>query len=124
MDGPFQDLELLKSRPAHMTVFMRYVFTQLLDPNPLVGPLYIHYQICSRRAPSVLCVFSLLRCVCVGQLFYLSVEGYLGSSPKDARSLAPQICSHFLDPDAVRTNTHIYLRPVSLELDPACFRMT
>lgn len=37
MDGPFQDIELLKSRPAHMMVFMRYVFTQLLDPNPLVG---------------------------------------------------------------------------------------
>ncbi|XP_046907645.1 rho guanine nucleotide exchange factor 11 isoform X1 [Hypomesus transpacificus] len=68
MDGPFQDIELLKSRPAHMTVFMRYVFSQLLDPNPL--------------------------------LFYLSVEAYLGSSPKDARGLAPQICSHFLDPDA------------------------
>ncbi|XP_043100806.1 rho guanine nucleotide exchange factor 11 isoform X2 [Puntigrus tetrazona] len=68
MDGPFQDVELLKSRPAHMTVFMRYVFSQLLDPNPL--------------------------------LFYLSVEAYLGSSPKDARSLAPQICSHFLDHDA------------------------
>ncbi|XP_014903920.1 rho guanine nucleotide exchange factor 11 isoform X3 [Poecilia latipinna] len=68
MDGPFQDIELLKSRPAHMTVFMRYVFTQLLDPNPL--------------------------------LFYLSVEAYLGSAPKDARALAPQICSHFLDPDA------------------------
>ncbi|XP_033839424.1 rho guanine nucleotide exchange factor 11 [Periophthalmus magnuspinnatus] len=68
MDGPFQDIELLKSRPAHMTVFMRYVFSQLLDPNPL--------------------------------LFYLSVEAYLGSTPKDARSLAPQICSHFLDSDA------------------------
>ncbi|KAL0970105.1 hypothetical protein UPYG_G00237190 [Umbra pygmaea] len=68
MDGPFQDIELLKSRPAHMTVFMRYVFSQLVDPNPL--------------------------------LFYLSVEAYLGSSPKDARALAPQICSHFLDPDA------------------------
>lgn len=68
MDGPFQDIELLKSRPAHMTVFMRYVFSQLLDPNPL--------------------------------LFYLSVEAYLGSSTKDARALAPQICSHFLDPDA------------------------
>ncbi|KAG1937919.1 rho guanine nucleotide exchange factor [Pimephales promelas] len=68
MDGPFQDIELLKSRPAHMTVFMRYVFGQLLDPNPL--------------------------------LFYLCVEAYLGSSPKDARSLAPQICSHFLDHDA------------------------
>lgn len=38
IDGPFQDIELLKSRPAHMTVFMRYVFSQLLDPNPLVNP--------------------------------------------------------------------------------------
>uniref|UniRef100_A0AAY3ZWW5 Rho guanine nucleotide exchange factor (GEF) 11 n=1 Tax=Denticeps clupeoides TaxID=299321 RepID=A0AAY3ZWW5_9TELE len=71
MDGPFQDIELLKMRPAHMTVFMRYIFSQLLDPSPL--------------------------------LFYLSVEAYLGSSPKDARSLAPQICSHFLDPDASDT---------------------
>ncbi|XP_062850511.1 rho guanine nucleotide exchange factor 11 isoform X3 [Trichomycterus rosablanca] len=68
MDGPFQDIEQLKSRPAYMAVFMRYVFSQLLDPNPL--------------------------------LFYLSVEAYLSSSPKDARALAPQICSHFLDPDA------------------------
>ncbi|XP_077444278.1 rho guanine nucleotide exchange factor 11 isoform X2 [Stigmatopora argus] len=68
MDGPFQDMELLKSRPAHMTVFLRYVFTQLLDPNPL--------------------------------LFYLSVEAYLSATAKDARSLAPQICCHFLDPDA------------------------
>ncbi|KAF3697778.1 Rho guanine nucleotide exchange factor 11 RhoGEF glutamate transport modulator GTRAP48 [Channa argus] len=68
MDGPFQDIELLKSRPAHMMVVMRYVFTQLLDPNPL--------------------------------LFYLSVEAYLSSSPKEARALAPQICSHFLEPDA------------------------
>ncbi|XP_049576933.1 rho guanine nucleotide exchange factor 11 isoform X3 [Syngnathus scovelli] len=68
MDGPFQDVELLKSRPAHMTVFLRYVFTQLLDPNPL--------------------------------LFYLSVEAYLSAAPKDARSLALQICGHFLDPDA------------------------
>lgn len=42
MDGPFQDIELLKSRPAHMAVFMRYVFTQLLDPNPLVS----HYVMC------------------------------------------------------------------------------
>ncbi|CAF97027.1 unnamed protein product [Tetraodon nigroviridis] len=68
-DGPFQDIELLKLRPAHMTVFMRYIFTQLLDPNPLVAVL-------------------------------LSVEAYLGSSSKEARALAPQICSHFLDPDA------------------------
>lgn len=44
MDGPFQDIELLKSRPAHMTVFMRYVFTQLLDPNPLVSPPPFHFH--------------------------------------------------------------------------------
>nr|XP_055051512.1 rho guanine nucleotide exchange factor 11 isoform X3 [Misgurnus anguillicaudatus] len=68
VDGPFQDIELLKSHPAHMTVFMRYVFSQLLDPNLL--------------------------------LFYLSVEAYLGSSPKDARTLGPQICSYFLNHDA------------------------
>uniref|UniRef100_A0A8C2C400 Rho guanine nucleotide exchange factor (GEF) 11 n=1 Tax=Cyprinus carpio TaxID=7962 RepID=A0A8C2C400_CYPCA len=47
MDGPFQDIELLKSRPAHMTVFMRYVFSQLLDPNPLVSPAF-SYDIGSR----------------------------------------------------------------------------
>ncbi|KAK3546614.1 hypothetical protein QTP70_031227, partial [Hemibagrus guttatus] len=58
MDGPFQDIELLKTRPAHMTVFMRYIFSQLLDPNPL--------------------------------LFYLSVEAYLGSTPKDALPSHPR----------------------------------
>ncbi|KAJ8366262.1 hypothetical protein AAFF_G00363430, partial [Aldrovandia affinis] len=60
---------MLKSRPAHMTVFMRYIFSQLLDPSPW-------------------------------SLFFLSVEVYLSSSPKDARSLGPQICAHFLEPDA------------------------
>ncbi|XP_041087848.1 LOW QUALITY PROTEIN: rho guanine nucleotide exchange factor 11 [Polyodon spathula] len=68
MDGPFQDIDRLKSRPAHMAVFMRYIFGQLLDPNPL--------------------------------LFYLSVEAYLCSSQKDARSLALQISAHFLEKDA------------------------
>ncbi|XP_072553649.1 rho guanine nucleotide exchange factor 11 isoform X3 [Paramormyrops kingsleyae] len=67
-NGPFQDIEVLKTRPAHMIVFMRYVFSQLLDPNPL--------------------------------LFYLWVEAYLGASAKDARALAPRICSCFLDSDA------------------------
>ncbi|KPP69336.1 rho guanine nucleotide exchange factor 11-like [Scleropages formosus] len=41
-NGPFQDIELLKTRPAHMTVFMRYVFSQLLDPSPL--PLKIRVR--------------------------------------------------------------------------------
>ncbi|XP_061086141.1 rho guanine nucleotide exchange factor 11 isoform X2 [Conger conger] len=68
MDSLCQDIEMLKSRPAHMTVFMRYIFSQHLDPAPL--------------------------------LFFLSVEAYLGSVPKDARLLAPQICTHFLDSDA------------------------
>uniref|UniRef100_A0A3B3QHK9 PDZ domain-containing protein n=1 Tax=Paramormyrops kingsleyae TaxID=1676925 RepID=A0A3B3QHK9_9TELE len=71
-NGPFQDIEVLKTRPAHMIVFMRYVFSQLLDPNPLL------------------------------QLFYLWVEAYLGASAKDARALAPRICSCFLDSDASR----------------------
>ncbi|CAB1345437.1 unnamed protein product [Coregonus sp. 'balchen'] len=84
MDGPFQDIELLKSRPAHMTVFMRYIFSQLLDPNPL--------------------------------LFYLSLEAYLGSSPKDARALAPQICSYFLDPDASRLHAQEDIRGPLSEL--------
>lgn len=108
MDGPFQDIELLKSRPAHMTVFMRYVFTQLLDPNPLVRPRRVYARrerardggrsACSRCGSRWL------------QLFYLSVEAYLGSSPKDARALAPQICSHFLDTDAVRL---VFLTPAA-----------
>nr|XP_015802089.2 rho guanine nucleotide exchange factor 11 isoform X2 [Nothobranchius furzeri] len=68
MDGLFQDIESLKCRQAHLMVFMRYIFTQVLDPNPL--------------------------------LFYLLVEIYLDCNPKDARGLATQICSLFLDPDA------------------------
>lgn len=45
--GQFQDIELLKSRPAHMAVFMRYVFTQLLDPNPLVSAnKMLFYLVC------------------------------------------------------------------------------
>lgn len=45
MDGPYQDIELLKARPAHMAVFMRYVFTQLLDPNPLVSLYYLLHKV-------------------------------------------------------------------------------
>lgn len=34
------DLEKLKARPAHMGVFMRYIFSQAeADPNPLVALL-------------------------------------------------------------------------------------
>lgn len=32
----FQDLEKLKSRPAHLGVFLRYIFSQA-DPSPLVS---------------------------------------------------------------------------------------
>lgn len=97
-DGPFQDIELLKLRPAHMTVFMRYIFTQLLDPNPLVR---FHFVFSQLLALSGLLRAHIHHGACLFQLFYLSVEAYLGSSLKDARALAPQICSHFLDPDAV-----------------------
>lgn len=32
----FQDLEKLKARPAHLGVFLRYIFSQA-DPSPLVS---------------------------------------------------------------------------------------
>jgi hypothetical protein len=35
----FQDLEKLKSRPAHLAVFLRYIFSQA-DPSPLVSQKY------------------------------------------------------------------------------------
>lgn len=35
-DVIFQDLEKLKSRPAHLGVFLRYIFSQA-DPSPLVS---------------------------------------------------------------------------------------
>lgn len=35
-DVIFQDLEKLKSRPAHLGVFLRYLFSQA-DPGPLVS---------------------------------------------------------------------------------------
>lgn len=34
-DSLFQDLGKLKSRPAHLGVFLRYIFSQA-DPSPLV----------------------------------------------------------------------------------------
>lgn len=36
-DSLFQDLAKLKSRPAHLGVFLRYIFSQA-DPSPLVRP--------------------------------------------------------------------------------------
>lgn len=35
-DIVFQDLEKLKARPAHLGVFLRYIFSQA-DPSPLVS---------------------------------------------------------------------------------------
>lgn len=37
-DSLFQDLGKLKSRPAHLGVFLRYIFSQA-DPSPLVRDL-------------------------------------------------------------------------------------
>lgn len=37
-DIVFQDLEKLKARPAHLGVFLRYIFSQA-DPSPLVRPI-------------------------------------------------------------------------------------
>ncbi|XP_019518099.1 PREDICTED: rho guanine nucleotide exchange factor 11 isoform X8 [Hipposideros armiger] len=63
----FQDLEKLKSRPAHLGVFLRYIFSQA-DPSPL--------------------------------LFYLCVEVYQQTNPKDARNLGKDIWSIFLEKNA------------------------
>ncbi|XP_063803174.1 rho guanine nucleotide exchange factor 11 isoform X2 [Pseudophryne corroboree] len=44
-DGLFQDLEKLKGRPAHMGVFLRYIFSQA-DPNPLL--FYLCAEVCQQ----------------------------------------------------------------------------
>ncbi|XP_021105025.1 rho guanine nucleotide exchange factor 11 isoform X7 [Heterocephalus glaber] len=66
-DVIFQDLEKLKSRPAHLAVFLRYIFSQA-DPSPL--------------------------------LFYLCVDVYQQTNPKDSRSLGKDIWSIFLEKNA------------------------
>ncbi|XP_030043174.1 rho guanine nucleotide exchange factor 11 isoform X3 [Microcaecilia unicolor] len=47
-DGLFQDLEKLKSRPAHLGVFLRYIFSQA-DPNPLL--FYLCADVCQQMGP-------------------------------------------------------------------------
>ncbi|XP_041429472.1 rho guanine nucleotide exchange factor 11 isoform X5 [Xenopus laevis] len=47
-DGLFQDLEKLKTRPAHMGVFLRYIFSQA-DPNPLL--FYLSAEACQHLSP-------------------------------------------------------------------------
>ncbi|XP_029436686.1 rho guanine nucleotide exchange factor 11 isoform X3 [Rhinatrema bivittatum] len=47
-DGLFQDLEKLKSRPAHLCVFLRYIFSQA-DPNPLL--FYLCADVCQQMGP-------------------------------------------------------------------------
>ncbi|XP_012514361.1 PREDICTED: rho guanine nucleotide exchange factor 11 isoform X1 [Propithecus coquereli] len=66
-DVIFQDLEKLKSRPAHLGVFLRYIFSQA-DPSPL--------------------------------LFYLCVEVYQQTNPKESRSLGKDIWNIFLEKNA------------------------
>ncbi|KAM8921486.1 rho guanine nucleotide exchange factor 11 [Pelodytes ibericus] len=51
-DGLFQDLEKLKSRPAHMGVFLRYIFSQA-DPNPLL--FYLCAEVCQQLTPKDAC---------------------------------------------------------------------
>ncbi|KAM4690215.1 rho guanine nucleotide exchange factor 11 [Rhinophrynus dorsalis] len=51
-DGLFQDLEKLKSRPAHMGVFLRYIFSQA-DPNPLL--FYLCADVCQQLNPREAC---------------------------------------------------------------------
>ncbi|XP_015285038.1 PREDICTED: rho guanine nucleotide exchange factor 11 [Gekko japonicus] len=47
-DALFQDLGRLKSRPAHLGVFLRYIFSQA-DPSPLL--LYLCADVCQQMNP-------------------------------------------------------------------------
>ncbi|NXX83699.1 ARHGB factor, partial [Urocolius indicus] len=46
-DSLFQDLGKLKSRPAHLGVFLRYIFSQA-DPSPLL--FYLCTEVCQQTA--------------------------------------------------------------------------
>ncbi|XP_077114967.1 rho guanine nucleotide exchange factor 11 isoform X6 [Ranitomeya variabilis] len=50
--GLFQDLDKLKSRPAHMGVFLRYIFSQA-DPNPLL--FYLCAEVCQQLSARDAC---------------------------------------------------------------------
>lgn len=47
-DNLFQDLGKLKTRPAHLGVFLRYIFSQA-DPSPLL--LYLCADVCQQMSP-------------------------------------------------------------------------
>ncbi|NWY07729.1 ARHGB factor, partial [Nothoprocta ornata] len=47
-DSLFQDLGKLKSRPAHLGVFLRYIFSQA-DPSPLL--FYLCADVCQQTSP-------------------------------------------------------------------------
>uniref|UniRef100_A0A6I8PS80 Rho guanine nucleotide exchange factor 11 n=1 Tax=Ornithorhynchus anatinus TaxID=9258 RepID=A0A6I8PS80_ORNAN len=47
-DALFQDLEKLKARPAHLGIFLRYIFTQA-DPNPLL--FYLCAEVFQQTGP-------------------------------------------------------------------------
>ncbi|NXT00562.1 ARHGB factor, partial [Jacana jacana] len=47
-DSLFQDLGKLKSRPAHLGVFLRYIFSQA-DPSPLL--FYLCAEVCQQVTP-------------------------------------------------------------------------
>ncbi|XP_044127532.1 rho guanine nucleotide exchange factor 11 isoform X2 [Bufo gargarizans] len=51
-DGLFQDLDKLKVRPAHMGVFLRYIFSQA-DPNPLL--FYLCAEVCQQLSARDAC---------------------------------------------------------------------
>ncbi|KAM4014111.1 rho guanine nucleotide exchange factor 11 isoform 2-T2 [Anomaloglossus baeobatrachus] len=51
-DGLFQDLDKLKARPAHMGVFLRYIFSQA-DPNPLL--FYLCAEVCQQLSARDAC---------------------------------------------------------------------
>ncbi|NWS08662.1 ARHGB factor, partial [Motacilla alba] len=47
-DSVFQDLGILKSRPAHLAVFLRFLFSQA-DPTPLL--FHLCCEVCCRQSP-------------------------------------------------------------------------
>uniref|UniRef100_UPI001A9925A8 rho guanine nucleotide exchange factor 11 n=1 Tax=Gasterosteus aculeatus aculeatus TaxID=481459 RepID=UPI001A9925A8 len=93
-------IESAQRRARQVRVKIQQDLSEETDPNPW----YVHAAFTRARERERARDGGRSACSRCGsrwlQLFYLSVEAYLGSSPKDARALAPQICSHFLDTDA------------------------
>ncbi|NXT05923.1 ARHGB factor, partial [Prunella fulvescens] len=90
-DSVFQDLGILKSRPAHLGVFLRFLFSQA-DPTPLVRNPQNSQDFLPLEFPGIPTDPSFL------QLFHLCSEVCCQqSNPRDARALGRDIWNIFLD---------------------------